>query len=89
MGKMQVEARETARVEGPQGEATALFSTREAANHLGVKPSTLEQWRWNGRGPRFVKVGRLARYRLGDLERFISARSFSNTAESGAARGGV
>jgi hypothetical protein len=34
----------------------------EAAKILGVKPETLAQWRWQGRGPRFRKVGRTIQY---------------------------
>lgn len=50
-----------------------LLTTREAAEMLNVKETTLEQWRWNGRGPRFVKLGRLVRYRQTDLEAFMQA----------------
>jgi excisionase family DNA binding protein len=55
--------------------------TPEAAAYLNVQPSTLEQWRWNGRGPRFCKIGRSVRYRQSDLDEFLNARVFSNTTE--------
>jgi len=58
------------------------LTTPEAATFLGVKPSTLEQWRWSGRGPRFVKLGRACRYRLADLEEYMEARVFSSTTEA-------
>lgn len=51
----------------------------EAAAFLQVKPSTLQQWRWSGRGPLFVKVGRLVRYRRADLEAFMQGRTFAST----------
>lgn len=58
---------------------TTLLTTQEAAEILRVKESTLEQWRWQGRGPVFVKVGRLVRYRLADLEAFTAGRVYSST----------
>lgn len=61
------------------------MSTVEAAAYLNVKPATLEQWRWNGRGPRFVKIGRSVRYRKSDLDSFLEARVFNNTTEAQAA----
>jgi excisionase family DNA binding protein len=63
----------------------ALLTTTEAANYLNMKPSTLEQWRWNGRGPRFCKIGRSCRYRRDDLDAFLDARVFNNTTEAQAA----
>lgn len=63
------------------------LTTAEAARYLNVQPSTLEQWRWNGRGPRFVKIERSCRYRLADLEAYLESRVFSSTTE--AAKGGA
>ena len=58
------------------------LKTSEAAAYLNVEPTTLEQWRWNGRGPRFVKISRAVRYRLSDLDAFLEARVFSSTTEA-------
>lgn len=58
------------------------LKTEDAAKFLNVQPATLEQWRWNGRGPRFVKIGRSCRYRLVDLEAFLEERVFSSTTEA-------
>lgn len=58
------------------------LKTEEAAEILQVKPATLEQWRWNGKGPRFVKMGRAVRYRKADLDAFIEARVFGSTTEA-------
>lgn len=44
-----------------------FLNTREAAELLGVTPKALEQMRSEGRGPRFVRVGRAVRYRRSDL----------------------
>ena len=62
----------------------AALRTPEAAAYLNVQSSTLEQWRWNGRGPRFSKLGRAVRYRQSDLDAFLDARVFRNTTEAGA-----
>lgn len=43
----------------------------EAAGILGLKVATLQKWRWEGTGPKFLKVGRLVRYRLSDLNEFL------------------
>jgi hypothetical protein len=44
-----------------------LLDTVQAAELLGVSPGTLENWRAEGKGPKFRRVGRLIRYRRGDL----------------------
>jgi predicted site-specific integrase-resolvase len=44
-----------------------------------ISPRTLEQWRWQGRGPRYVKVGSRVIYRLSDIEAFETAGLHANT----------
>lgn len=54
---------------------------KQAAAALGVKPSTLAVWRSTGRYDLpFAKVGRLVRYRLADLAKFIDSRTAGHTA---------
>lgn len=60
----------------------AALTTTQAASYLSVQPGTLEQWRWNGRGPRFVKMGRTVRYRQTDLDDFMAGRVFGSTLEA-------
>lgn len=43
------------------------LSTTEAAEILGLAPRTLENWRGQGQGPNWLKVGRSVGYRLADL----------------------
>lgn len=53
--------------------ATArLLTPTQAAEMLGVPEGTLSQWRSQRRGPPFVKLGRLVRYRALDLDRYIA-----------------
>lgn len=49
-----------------------LLSAGETANILGLKESTLAQFRWRGdkRLP-WVKLGKSIRYKLTDIEDFI------------------
>jgi hypothetical protein len=44
-----------------------------------ISPRTLEQWRWQGRGPRFLKISRRVVYRLTDIEDFEAASLHLNT----------
>ena len=58
-----------------------LLSRKEAAHLLGVKVTTLEVWASTRRyNLPFVKVGRLVKYRLSDLQAFVEEhmRSVSN-----------
>ena len=55
------------------------MTTKEAAIQLGVKPSTLEVWRVYGKGPKYLKLGRLVKYRLADLESFLEESLRSST----------
>jgi excisionase family DNA binding protein len=50
-----------------------LVGEVELAARLGVSRSTLQSWRYSGRGPRFIKIGRLVRYRNTDVEAFLAA----------------
>lgn len=63
-----------------QRAAGGLLTTEEAARHLNIKPQTLNNWRVTGRyALPFIRVGRLCRYRMADLDAFISARTSGKT----------
>lgn len=50
-----------------------LLTPEEAALYMGIQPKTLATWRSTKRyGLRYVKLGRSVRYRLEDLEKFIT-----------------
>ncbi|MDQ8027175.1 MAG: helix-turn-helix domain-containing protein [Brevundimonas sp.] len=66
-------------------DARIVLTNKEAARKLGVSHRTLEDWRLTNRGPRFVKLGRLVRYRLSDLHDFMDRNSFMSTAQAVAA----
>ena len=56
-----------------------LLNTKEAAKLLSVSKATLETWRCRGGGPAFVKYQRAVRYRMEDLDKFISESIRENT----------
>lgn len=49
-----------------------LLTRKQAADFLGVKETTLAHWKCTGRyNLPSVKIGRLVKYRVSDLEQFI------------------
>ena len=59
----------------------SLLNTDAAGAYLNVQAQTLEAWRYRGDGPRYVKIGRLVKYRLSDLDAFIESNLRRNTSE--------
>lgn len=53
---------------------TPHLTRSEAARYLGVSRRSMDNWATQGRGPRFYRIGRAARYRLSDLEAWLEAR---------------
>jgi hypothetical protein len=45
----------------------------ELSEFLDVADRTLTQWRWLGKGPRWVRVGRHIRYPRGDTQEWLDA----------------
>lgn len=61
-----------------------LMTTPEAAAFLGVSKAFLERDRWAGARIPFIKLGaRAVRYRMDDLESFISAQVRRSTSDQG------
>lgn len=53
-----------------------LLTREQAAAYLGVRPQTLAVWASTGRySLPMVRVGRSVRYRVADLERWLTART--------------
>jgi excisionase family DNA binding protein len=50
-----------------------LLTPAETAEKLRVSMRTLEYWRFSGRGPAFIRVGKRVRYRPADVEAFLKA----------------
>jgi len=59
-----------------------LLNEKQAAMFLGLKPRTLQAWRWSGGGPKYVRLSaRAVRYRQSDLDAFVDTRIACNTSE--------
>ena len=63
---------------GIAGVASPLMDEPALAAKLGVSRSTLQSWRYAGRGPRFIKLGRMVRYRVAD--EFLRANTHGQVA---------
>lgn len=62
-----------------------VLNTEDAAKRIGIAVSTLEKSRVNGTGPQYIKLGRLVRYRVSDLDEWIASRLVRSTSEPAAA----
>lgn len=51
---------------------TDLLTTQEVAHRLRVDTKTLANWRYLGRGPDYVKDGRVVRYRRVSVDAWIA-----------------
>ena len=60
-----------------------LLTVGEAAAILRCSVASLNKWRLNGLGPKFVYVGRRVRYTPADLAAFISASTRNSTSDPG------
>ena len=62
-----------------------LLTTKEAARYLGVSTAFLERDRWAGARIPFIKIGtRTVRYKLSELEAYITGQTRHSTSDTGA-----
>jgi len=60
-----------------------LLNQAQAARFLGLSQRTIELWRRQGKGPRFVSLSRRAvRYDRADLLQFVESRKCHSTLEA-------
>jgi predicted DNA-binding transcriptional regulator AlpA len=53
-----------------------LITTQQAADMMGVKPSTLRNWRCAKTGPPFVQLTRRSvKYPQADIEKYVAERT--------------
>jgi predicted DNA-binding transcriptional regulator AlpA len=55
------------------------FDSKELAARWCMSHRTLDRWRWQGKGPRFVKIGGKVVYRLEDIESYEETNLRANT----------
>lgn len=63
----------------------ALRPSKETAARLCVADGTLANWRVQGRGPAFVRIGGKICYRDEDIDAFIASGIRNSTSETEAA----
>ncbi|MBP9692995.1 MAG: DNA-binding protein [Alphaproteobacteria bacterium] len=56
------------------------LTPKQLSERWNVPLATLSQWRWNGLGPDYMKLGRHIAYRLREIERFEAEKLRRNTA---------
>jgi excisionase family DNA binding protein len=62
-----------------------LLSRKEAAEFLGVTKTALEAWAHYGKPKlNYTRCGRLAKYKLSDLQEFIEKRTANSSREHAA-----
>jgi len=57
-----------------------FLTEKEVAKQIRVSLASLRRWRLAQRGPRFIKVGALVRYRAEDLEQWLQTLPAGGTA---------
>jgi len=63
-----------------------LMETADAAIYLGKQPRTLEDWRSNGKGPKYLP-GKPVRYRKGDLDAWLDGQAIEPASRMGIRKG--
>ena len=58
-----------------------LLKEEEVARQLHVSLAALRRWRVEGRGPRFIKVSALVRYRPEELEDWLASQPAGGSLE--------
>ena len=58
-----------------------LIDTVQLAEYLGNEVNTCEGWRLKGIGPQYIKVGRLVRYRIENVDQWIESQTRNSTCE--------
>ena len=66
---------------------SVLLNTRQAAERCNLSPRTLEKHRVTGGGPPFIRLGSAVRYRVEDLDSWITANRRRSTSDDLAVRG--
>ncbi|HOQ47571.1 MAG TPA: helix-turn-helix domain-containing protein [Bryobacteraceae bacterium] len=63
-----------------QSTSQRLLNEWQVADSCSISVLTLRKWRSEGRGPRYVKIGALVRYRPDDVDAWIQSHASQSTA---------
>jgi predicted DNA-binding transcriptional regulator AlpA len=58
------------------------LTEREVADRLGLSVATLRAWRFRGKGPRYLRLGRAVRYLPADIDDFVCASTVDTQRDS-------
>jgi predicted DNA-binding transcriptional regulator AlpA len=58
-----------------------LMHSRDIAAYLKVSESTLSRWRSAGTGPPFIRLGGIARYRIGAVDTWLAELEHDHAAQ--------
>ncbi len=64
-----------------QDNPNQLLNEAQASELLQIAVRTLQRWRVAGQGPKYKKLGRAVRYRLGDLHDWMDSLTVSSTSQ--------
>lgn len=70
----------------PRASDAPFLTEAEAARLLRISERSLQRWRVEGGGPRYVRAGRRVLYRRSDLEGWAEGRTFAHSAAEWAAK---
>lgn len=59
-----------------------LLTEKEAAALICYSDRALQNWRYRGGGPKYVKIGRMVRYQRRDILQFIEDRKRLHTSQN-------
>jgi predicted DNA-binding transcriptional regulator AlpA len=59
----------------------ALMDQTTVAEYLGKSVAWCERSRWDGSGPRFVKIGKAVKYRAADLMAWIEENARTSSSQ--------
>lgn len=57
-----------------------LATRQEVADYLGVPVATLTAWAYRDKGPKYSRIGRYARYRWSDVEKWLDGQQHGGEA---------
>lgn len=60
-----------------------FLNEKELAELLNMKSETLRNWRYEGKGPVFIKIGRNVRYCMSDVLDYLNPRRRESTQDIG------
>ncbi|WP_417793258.1 helix-turn-helix transcriptional regulator [Terasakiella pusilla] len=59
-----------------------FLTEKEFAERFGLAEATVRSWRVLGKGPKFLKIGRIVRYRLSDVLNWEETLVCSSTSQA-------